>query len=150
MNQESEFMLMNVKFSAGFHRFGGMLDTDDYQIKRIFGIVTDEQTGAILKDMEIDIRNRMVPETAEGEYGILVPVRIDYDLIRPDVTAIVNDRVISLDEKTIGCLDWADLDYANLTVVPVVLHSGWTDRDYKQLYLKNMTVYLTDPFHEMT
>ena len=146
MNQDQEIMLMNVKFSAGIHRFGGMLDTEDYQIKRIFGIVTDEQTGAIFHDMEINIRNRMVPETDEGEYGILVPVRIDYDLIRPDVTAVINDREIPLDEKTIGCLDWAELDYANLTVVPVVLHSDCSNNDYNQLFLKNMTVYLKDSF----
>ena len=149
MNQNQEFMLMNVKFSDGFSRFGGMLDTGDYQIKRIFGVVTDEETESIFRDMEINIRNRMIPETAEGEYGILVPVRIDYDLIRPDVTAIINDREIILDEKTISCLDSAELDYANLTVVPVVLHSDWTDSDYKQLFLKSMTVYLRDPFHRM-
>ncbi len=144
MEQDQEFMLMNVKFSEGFHRFGGMLDMEDYQVKRIFGIVTDEQTGAVFHDMKINTRNRMIPETAEGEYGILVPVRIDYDLIRPEVTAIINDREIALDEKTIGCLDWEELDYANLTVVPVTMHSDRTNSDYKQLYLKNMTVYLRE------
>ncbi len=146
MNPEQEFMLMNVKFSDGFRRFGGMLDTDDYRIKRIFGIVTDDQTGAILKDMGINIRNRMIPETAEGEFGILVPIRIDYDLIAPEVTAIINDREIVLDERTIGCLDAAEPDYANLTVVPVTFHSESTNRDYIDLYLKNMTVFLIDPW----
>lgn len=145
---DQEFMLMNVKFSDGFHCFGGQLNTaGDYEFFRMFGIITDEQTGNILRDMNINIRNRMIPETEEGEFGILVPVRIDYNLIRPDVTAIISDREIVLDEKTIGCLDKAELDYANLTVVPVVLHSDWTGNDYKQLFLKSMTVYLKDPFH---
>ena len=144
---DQEFMLMNVKFSDGCRRFGGQLDfTDDYQFFRIFGIITDEQTGDLFRDMNINIRNRMIPETAEGEYGILVPVCIDYDLIRPDVTAVIKDREIKLDEKTIGCLDSAELDYANLTVVPVDKHSDWTGNDYKQLYLKSMTVYLVDKF----
>ena len=102
---------------------------------------TVKKAMSVLNRLDVDICNlhaagtiRMMEAAIEG-------------LIRPDVTAVINGREIFLDERTIGCLDWAELDYANLTVVPLVLHSDCSNNDYKQLYLKNMTEYLKDTYH---
>ena len=143
MDQNQECILMNVKLWDDCIHFGGILDeNEEYRFRRFFAKLADEALGTQLKNMGLSIRVRKTPKNRLSRYPVLMHVAVDYDLIVPEVEAVIGSRTIPLDEITIGCLDSMIIDYANLVIIPVDDQDAVTGTTYRHAYLKSMQIYL--------
>lgn len=134
---------MNVEIGERFRHFGGVLNPlESEDFTRYFVVLIDEETGRKLEQMGWDyaVRRHLI-DNEDGPITSALMVKIDYDICQPSVEIITEDRAVRLEESRISCLDSAEIDFANITVVQGGLFDESGKKVWTQAILKDLKAY---------
>lgn len=139
----TECTLMNVEIGERYRHFGGVLNPlESEDFSRYFIILIDDETGKKLEQMGWDYAvRRHFKDSEDGPVSSALMVKIDYDICRPLVEVITETQRIQLEENRISCLDSANIDFANITVVQGGLFDESGKKVWTQAILKDLKVF---------
>lgn len=115
---------------------------------RNFNLILSERDAQIFKDAGFRVRERSGRDGHEDDVIYLMQVNVSYKFRAPKVVVINGKTKTELDEETIARLDYADVEYIDLTIRPYY----WQMPDGRtgvKAYLNSMYVTLaSDPFED--
>ena len=147
MEPLQECFLSDVRVSKEVRHFGGVVnESDNFTFYRFFGILLNPEALEPLEELGWPVRNKRTTETRKGDFPGFLQILIDYDIIAPTITVILNEKIIPLDERTIGSLDAMDIDRADIEIEPVGHYDDNGIFDGTAAYLKSMQVFVRSTY----
>ncbi len=144
-NQNHIFEITDAHIT--YRNFAGEARQYNNAGNRNFNLILRPEDAQMFIDAGFRVRER--PPRGEGEDPLyLMAVNVSYKFRPPRVVVIRGRNKIELNEETISELDYADIEYIDMTIRPY----RWTMPDGRtgvKAYLNSMYVTLvTDPYEE--
>lgn len=144
--REAIFQVENAHIT--YRNFRGEARQYNNAGNRNFNLILSEEDAKIFKDAGFRVRERSGRNDRKDDVIYLVQVNVSYKFRKPKIVVINGRTKTELDEEDIAELDYADVEYIDLTIRPY--HWQMPDgRTGVKAYLNSMYVTLvSDPFED--
>jgi len=131
-----------------FRNFSGKPGKYNAEGDRNFCLLIDPETADELQHEGFNIRY-LNPRDENEDPVPYLPVKVAFGKGRPPKIVMITKRgKTELDEDSVDCLDWAEIDYAHIAINPY--HYNVSGREGIKAYLKTMYVAIEeDEFEDM-
>lgn len=145
-NRASIFTVENAHIT--YRNFSGEARQYNNAGNRNFNLILDPEQAKIFEEAGFRVRERSGKDGHKDDAIFLLQVNVSYKYRPPKVIVIRNRKKTPLTEETISELDYADIEYIDLTIRPYHwrMPDGCTG---VKAYLNSMYVTLVDdPFED--
>lgn len=142
MNNQRIYEIENAHIK--YRNFSGEERMYNAKGKRNFNLVLNEEQANMFREDGFNVRMKQFDN---GDTQYLLPVAVGFEIRPPKVVVIQNGHKTELHEDTVGELDYADIDYIDLTIRPY--HWAQGGKTGVKAYLNSLYVTLVpDRFAE--
>ena len=131
-----------------FRNFSGKAGRFNAEGDRNFCLIIDPETADELQSDGFTVRY-LNPRDENEDPVPYLPIKVAYGKGRPPKIVMITKRgKTELDEESVSCLDWAEINYAHIAINPY--HYDVAGRRGVKAYLKTMYVEIQeDEFEDM-
>lgn len=139
MNKTRIYEIENAHIT--YRNFSGEERKFNAKGKRNFNLILTPEQAEMFRAEGFRVRVQQ-PRDDDGDPRYLLPVAVGFEYRPPKIVVMNGKHKTELTDDTVGELDYADIDYIDLTIRPYYYHVG--DKDGVKAYLNSMYVTLVE------
>lgn len=138
-NQTRIYEIENAHIT--YRNFSGEERKYNQKGKRNFNLVLTEEQAKMFTDEGFKVRCQP-PREEGGDPRYLLPVNVGFEYRPPKIVVMNGKHRTEINEDTVNELDYADIDYIDMTIRPYYWNMG--DKSGVKAYLNSMYVTLVE------